>query len=147
MGLSEQQLRDDLKDSMRARDAVRTGVLRGILAAVKNKLIETRSDELGEQDLVAIVKREAKQCGETLGFARKAGRDEQVSEHEAVLAVLEQYLPRQLGEEELRAAVAGIIAETGAEAMGAVMKELSARHGGAYDGKLASKVVREALAG
>ena len=146
MSLDENRLRDDLKTAMRARDSLRTRVLRGVLAALKNKAIETRGEALGEKELIAIVKREAKQCAETLEFARKAGRDDTVAEHEAVLKVLEAYLPRQLDEDSLRAAVEAIVAETGATEMGSVMKELSARHGGAYDGKRASVIVREVLA-
>ena len=146
MSLDENRLRDDLKTAMRARDALRTRVLRGVLAALKNKAIETRGEALGEKELIAIVKREAKQCAETLEFARKAGRDDTVAEHETVLKVLEAYLPRQLDEGSLRAAVEAIVAETGATEMGSVMKELSVRHGGAYDGKRASVIVREVLA-
>ena len=99
------------------------------------------------KELVAIVKREAKQCAETLDYARKAGRGDTVVEHESVLGVLESYLPAQLGEDELRSVVAVIVEETGATSIGDVMKELSARHGGSYDGKLASTIVREALQG
>lgn len=149
MSLSEARLRDDLKTAMRARDELRTRVLRSLLAAVKNKAIEARGrpgpaapDEKG---LVAIVKREAKQCAETLDYARKAGREDAVAEHQAVLGVLQSYLPQQLGEQELRSVVATILEETGATSIGEVMKELSARHGGSYDGKLASTIVRDAL--
>ena len=117
MSLSEERLRDDLKHAMRERDGLRTQVLRGLLAAIKNKSIEARGEELTESDLVAVVKKEAKQCSETLAFARDAGRAETVTEHEAVLAVLETYLPQQLGEEQLRSEIAAIISETGAEAV------------------------------
>jgi uncharacterized protein YqeY len=148
MSLSEAKLREDLKLAMRERDELRTRVVRGLLAAIKNKSIEARGEELSESDLVAIVKKEAKQCSETLAFARDAGRTESVTEHEAVLAVLETYLPQQLGEEQLRAEIAAIISDTEAEGMGAmgqVMKELGARHAGRYDGKLASGLVRKML--
>jgi len=147
MVLSEQRLRDDLKDAMRAKDALRLRVLRSVLAACKNKAIELKPTALSEADLVAVVMREAKQCRETLDFARKAGRDETVVEHEAVLAILESYLPKQLSDDELEAAVAEILAKTGATSIGPVMKELSAHHGGQFDGKKASAVVARLLAG
>ena len=147
MSVDEARLREDLKSAMRQRDELRTRVLRGVLAAIKNKAIESRGQELGEKDVIAILKREAKQCAETLDFARKAGREESVGEHEAVLRVLEEYLPAQLDEAGLRAAVEAIVAETGATQIGPVMKELGARHGGSYDGKMASTIVREVLAG
>ncbi len=145
MALSEQRLRDDLKTAMRARDSLRTTALRGILAAIKNKAIESRCETLTEADLIAIVKRELKQCGETLEFAGKAGRDAVVAEHQELAAVLESYLPSQLDVDAIRAAVGQILAETRATDMGSVMRELSSRYPGQYDGKLASSVVREAL--
>jgi len=146
MALSEQRLRDDLKEAMRAKDAMRLRVLRGVLAAVKNKAIELKPAELGEADLVAVVTREAKQCRETLDFARKAGRDETVAEHEAVLAILESYLPKQLSDDELESVIGQIATKTGATSIGPVMKELSTRYGGQFDGKKASALAAKVLA-
>jgi uncharacterized protein YqeY len=146
--MSEQRIRDDLKTAMRKRDTATATVLRGLLAAIKNKTIELKTDTLSEKDFIAVVKREAKQCGETLDFARKAGRDESVVEHEAQLAVLERYLPAQMDEAGLRAAIEEIAAGLGdAPAMGAIMKELSAKHGGAFDGKTASRLAAEIAGG
>jgi uncharacterized protein YqeY len=142
--MSEVELRDALKTSMKARDSVRTTVLRNVLSGVKNKVIETRA-ELSEADITAIIKREAKQVRETLDFAVKAGRDESAAEHEKVLSVLEELLPQQMDEDALRQAIAAIISETGASALGGVMKELGQRHAGTYDGKTASRLAGEAL--
>jgi hypothetical protein len=147
MALSEQRLRDDLKVAMRAKDAMRLRVLRSVLAAIKNKAIERKPTPLGEADLVAVVTREAKQCRETLDSARNAGREETVAEHECMLAILESYLPRQLSDEELQSVVAEIVAKTGATSIGPVMKELSARYGGQFDGKKASAAAARLLAG
>jgi uncharacterized protein YqeY len=147
MALSETSLRDDMKTAMRAKDQLKLRVVRGLLAAIKNKSIETGAKELAEKDLIAIVSREAKQCKETLDAARDAGRAEMVTEHEALLAILETYLPRQLSEAELETAIKAIVAETGATSIGPVMKLLGERHGGGYDGKTASKVVGRLLAG
>lgn len=147
MVLSEQQLRDDLKAAMRARDSLRTTALRAILAAIKNKTIEAKCETRSEADLIAIVKREVKQCVETLEFAREAGREGVVAEHEALLSVLEGYQPSQLDAAALKAAVSKIIDETGATEIGGVMRELNSRYPGQFDGKLASTLVRKALAG
>jgi hypothetical protein len=132
---------------MLAKDDLRTRVLRTTLAAIKNKAIEARTKELSETDLVAVMKREARQCGETLDFARKAGRADMVREHEAVLAILEGYLPSMLGETELKEAIQRIVAETGASAIGAIMKELGVRFPGRFDGKVASRIAGELLRG
>ncbi len=142
--MTEEDLRLAVKEAMRARDTARTRVLRNVLAAVKNQQIEKRS-ALTAAEGVAVIQREAKQCRETLGFARDAGRAESVAEQEEVLAILESLLPRQMDEAVLQAAIAGIIAG-GAGNIGEVMKELTARHAGTYDGKTASRLVREALA-
>ncbi len=145
MAVTEASLRDELKTAMRAKDQLRTRVVRSLLAAIKNKNIETGAESISESDLLAILKRETKQCRETLDAARDAGRDEMAADHVNVLAVLEGYLPKQLSEDELETAIKAIVAETGADSIGPVMKELGQRHAGGYDGKLASKVVARVL--
>jgi len=146
MAVTENSLRDDLKTAMRSKDQLRTRVVRNLLAAIKNRNIENRASTISDGDLLAILKREAKQCRETLDAAREAGRAELVAEHEAVLAVLEDYLPKQLSEAELEEAIKAIVAETGADSIGPVMKGLGERFAGSYDGKLASKVAAKVLA-
>ncbi len=145
MSICEETLRADLKSAMLKKDGLRVRVLRSLLAAVKNRAIEARGSELTEADLVAVIKREAKQCRETLEFARKAGRSETVREQEAVLAVLESYLPAQMDEAALRREIEAIAAETAADSIGPVMKELSARHQGRFDGKTASRIAAEVV--
>jgi len=142
---AERSLREDLKSAMRAKDSLRAQVLRAILAAAKNRAIELRVETLEEPEFLAVVKREAKQRAESLDFARKADREDLVRENTAALAVVESYLPRQLSEDELRAAIRAIIAESGANGVGPVMKELTKRHAGHYDGKVASRVAGEVL--
>jgi uncharacterized protein YqeY len=141
--ISDQALRADLKNAMLAKDRVRTSVLRGVLAAAKNRAIERKEPALDETELIAIVRREIKQRNETLEFARQGGREETVAELTEELAVLDDYLPKQLGEEELRAAIATILSDSGATSIGPVMKELSSRYPGRYDGKLASRLAQE----
>src|SRR5512139_2250256 len=101
MSPGEQKLRDDMKSALRTKDAFRTQVLRAVLAAAKNRAIELRVDAIPESELVAVLKREAKQRAESLDFARKAGREDLIREHETAVAIVESYLPRQLSEAEL----------------------------------------------
>jgi len=143
MSPGEQKLRDDMKAALRAKDALRTQVLRAVLAAAKNRAIELRVDAIPEAELVAVLKREAKQRAESLDFARKAARDDLVREHELAVAIVESYLPKQLSEAELRNEIQAIMSETGASDIGPIMKELGRRHAGRYDGKLASRLVAE----
>ena len=147
MSPGEQKLRDDMKTALRAKDAQRTQVLRAVLAAAKNRAIELRVDAIPESELVAVLKREAKQRAESLDFARKAGRDDLVRENEAAVAIVESYLPKQLSEAELRAEIQTIMGETGAADVGSIMKELGRRHTGRYDGKLASRLAGELTRG
>jgi len=141
--MSDQALREDLKNAMLAKDRVRTSVLRGVLAAAKNRAIERKETSLPEPELVAIIRREIKQRNETLEFARQGGRSETVAELTQELAVLDEYLPKQLGEEELRAAISTLVHDSGATSIGPIMKELSSRYPGRYDGKLASRIAQE----
>ena len=147
MSPGEQKLRDDMKSALRTKDAFRTQVLRAVLAAAKNRAIELRVDAIPESELVAVLKREAKQRAESLDFARKAGRDELIREHETAIAIVESYLPKQLSEAELRAEIEVITRETGAADIGSIMKELGRRHAGRYDGKLASRLAGECATG
>jgi uncharacterized protein YqeY len=131
---------------MRAKDAPRLRAIRAVLALAKNKSIETRG-ELSERDITALIQREVKQTKETLEFARQAGRQDQITEHEELLAIFEGLLPAGLSDDELQAAIRAIIAETGATSLGPVMKALGERHAGKYDGKTASALAKELLAG
>jgi len=142
--MTEQELREALTVSMRAKDAPRMRALRAVLAQVKNRMIETRG-EVSERDIAAVIQREVKQCKETLDFARKAERADQVAEHEELLGILESLLPAAMSEAELRTAIETIVRETGATSLGPVMKTLGERHAGRYDGKLASTLAREII--
>jgi uncharacterized protein YqeY len=144
--MTELQLREKLKAAMRAGDSRRRDLLRAVLAACKNLSIEKKGQELADADVVSLLKRELKQRRETLEFAEQAGRAEAVAAGHAEVAILESLLPQQMSRAELEAAVRAIVSQTGATAMGPVMKALSESYGGTYDGKQASAVVREVLA-
>lgn len=142
--MSENDLRNELKQAMRDRDSLRTRVLRNVLAAVKNKQIEKRT-EVTAAEVVGLIQREAKQCRETLEFARESGRSEVIADQEQVVAVLESLLPQQMTEADLKAAIQAIIAATESCSLGDVMKQLTAAHAGTYDGRSASRLAKELL--
>lgn len=145
--MTEKDLREALTAAMRAKEAMKLRALRAVLSQVKNRMIENKGAEVSERDIATLIQREVKQCKETLDFARQAGRADQVAEHEELLAVLEALLPSALSEDQLRDAIRGIIAETGATALGPIMKALGEHHAGCYDGKVASALARDILAG
>ena len=145
MSISEEAFREDLRNAMLAKDRVRTSVLRAVLSAAKNRAIELKQPKIDDTELIAILRREIKQRNETLEFARKAARTDTASELAEEIAMLEEYLPNQLGEEELRAAIATIVADSSPTSIGPIMKELSSRYPGRIDGKLASRLAQESL--
>ena len=133
----KQQLREELKQSMLARDAARTSTLRMLISA------------LGYYEILSVIQKEAKQHKDSIQQFKDAGRDELVAKEEAELKILEAYLPEQMGEEEIRKLVIEAVAQTGASSpsdMGKVMGALMPKTKGKADGGLVSKVVREELA-
>jgi len=148
MGLKE-QLSDDLKTAMRARDERRVSAIRMLRAAIGNLEIartDRKNPQFGqpvtETDLVATVQKEANQRREALQFAEQAGREDLAAKERAELAVVESYLPRQLTREEIRAEVEQVVAEHGRE-FRTVMPLAAQRLRGRADGRQVNEVVRE----
>jgi uncharacterized protein YqeY len=146
MALSE-KLQADLKEAMRAGDALRRDTLRMVLADMKNRRIELGKD-LDEAEVEAVLRRGVKTRTESAEQYDAGARPELAEKERAEIAVLEGYLPKQMGEDEVRQAVKEAIAETGASSRkdtGAVMKALMAKHKGRVDGKLANRILAELL--
>lgn len=153
MSTLEQRLHDDLTAAIRSREEVTSATLRMALTAVKNEAVSgTEARELSDADVVAVLGREAKKRREAATAYDEAQRPELAARERAELAVLEGYLPAQLGDDELAALVAEAVAETGADAdspkqMGQVMKVLTPRIAGRADGGRVAAAVKAALAG
>lgn len=149
MGLLE-QVSEELKAAMRAKDKVRLGALKNMRAAFIEALKEDGSDTLSDDQVVAILRRLAKQRRESITAYAEGGRDDLVEAETAELAVIDGFLPQLADEDTTRAWVTEAIAKTGASApgdMGKVMGALMAAHRDELDGKLANRIVREQLAG
>jgi uncharacterized protein YqeY len=145
----KERLRDDLKHAMRQKDEVRKRTLRLALAEIKNQEIEIRQ-ELDDDGVNAILQKEAKKRRETLDELTRVDRPELKAAEQAELEILGEYLPQQLGREEIAELARQAIAEVGAESprqMGEVMRALMPKTQGQADGKLVSQVVRELLSG
>jgi uncharacterized protein YqeY len=140
----KQRIQDDLKAAMKSGDKTRVMALRGILSEISRVEKDVRR-EPNEAEIVAVIKRERARRAEALEFARKANRSDLVEQNEAEARVLAAYLPAELSADEVKAAVSEIIAG-GANQMGAVMKALRDKFGPRLDGKLASEIVKQALA-
>jgi uncharacterized protein YqeY len=145
------QVQGDLHDAIRAQDKVRAGTLRMVLTSITTEEVAgTEHRELGDDDVLKVIAKEAKKRKEAATAYRGAGREELATAEEAELAILETYLPAQLGDEELRAIVVAAVAETGAtgmQQMGQVMKLAQGRVAGRADGGRVAAVVKETLLG
>jgi hypothetical protein len=146
MGIKD-QLNNDLKDAMKSKDKLRTETLRGLKSAIKYAEIEAGTD-FGDEDVLAVIGRQAKQRRDSIAEFEKARRTDLVEKETAELAILEQYLPAQLSEAEIKEKAEVVIAELGVsdmKGMGQVMKSLMAELKGQADGKIVNQVVRELL--
>jgi len=142
------RINEDMKTAMRAKDAPRLLTIRGLLAALKQKEVDERVT-LDDAAVVGIVDKLIKQRKDSIAQFAAAGRTDLVDKETAELQVLEAYLPQRLGEDEIRAEVAKIVAEVGAAGpgdMGKVMGAAKARLAGKADMGLVSAAVKQALA-
>lgn len=137
----------DLKEAMKARDAVRMGALRMAIAAATEKRIELKRD-LSDADVFGVLQSQVKRRRDSIEQFEKAGRDDLVKKETREIEVLEAYLPRGLSDAELDAAVDEAIREAGAGSRkdtGKVMKILMDRYKGRVDGKTVNQRVLEKL--
>lgn len=148
-------LRETIKQqtvaAMKAGDKPRTAALRLIGAKIKDRDIELRtSDKKPEDDalVIEVLQKMAKQRRESIEMYQQGGRDELAAQEQGELAVIEEFLPRQMSEEDTKAAIESVKSALGASSMkdmGKVMAELKARHGAELDMSKASGLVKAAL--
>jgi hypothetical protein len=150
----KKQLREDLTAAIKARDDVRASTLRLTLTAITNEEVSgVKARELSDDEVLAVIRREAKKRREAAEAFEQAGRVDSAARERAEGKVLAGYLPQQLGDEELAALVAEAVREAaaggaeGPRAMGAVMKIVNPRVAGRADGSRVADLVRQALAG
>jgi hypothetical protein len=145
------RLQADLTSAIRARDEVTTATLRMALAAVTTEEVAGSSArQLSDDEVLKVLAREAKKRREAAEAFSSADRPELAEREQAERAVLERYLPAQLGDQEVADLVRAAIKETGATGMpqmGAVMKVAQASAAGRVDGRRLSTEVRKQLAG
>jgi uncharacterized protein len=149
-------LRDSIKAAqvaaMKSGDKPRLAAVRLILAKIKDRDIELRTASAVPEDdalVIEVLQKMVKQRRESIALYQQGGRQELADAEAGELAVIEEFLPQQMGEDETRAAIEAIKAELGASTikdMGKVMAELKARHGSQLDMSKASGLVKAALA-
>ncbi len=151
MSTLKDKLKADLTASMKSRDEVRTRTIRMALAAVNVEEVSGKAArELSDEEIIKVLTKEAKKRREAAEAFSGAGRAEQAQAEVDEQAVLEEYLPAQLSDEELGALVDEAVAESGAagpQAMGQVMKILNPKVAGRAEGGRVAQAVRSRLAG
>jgi len=144
------KIQEQIKDAMRAKDAVRLLTLRGVLAAFTNESValkRTPQDKLSDQEAIVVIKRLVKQRKDSIEQFEKAGRNDLADNEKAELKVLEEFLPAAMSNEEIEKIARLKIEQLGATKekigiiVGAVMKETK----GEADGAVVKKIVEEIL--
>lgn len=150
-------LRDDInnavKEAMKAKDERKLSTLRMVNSTIKNADIEARGQgkpPLSDSDLLSLLQKMIKQRQESVELYDKGGRAELADQERAEIAVIQAYLPQQMSDDEVKAAIAATISETGAAGikdMGKVIGALKAKYAGQMDFGKASGMVKAALTG
>ena len=146
------QLNDALKSAMLSKDSRVVSTVRLILAALKDRDIAARSrgvmDGISDDEILSMLQSMIKQRRESISLYEQGGRLELAQQEQDEIAIIERFLPRQLNEEEMNAAVSAVIAELGAggiKDMGRVMAALKERHAGTMDFTKASATTKKLL--
>ena len=148
----QERVDSDLKDAMRAKDATRLGVLRMLKSALNYSAIEKSGADarLDDGEAAQVIRKQVKQRQDSIESFEKGGRPELAAKEKEELAILQAYLPKGLGVDELEKIVRETITELGATSkaqMGAVMKALQGKVAGRADGRMLSQEVQKQLNG
>ena len=151
----KQRIEDDLKTALKAQDKKRLSCLRMVKSKVQEKQVALRGKEgpeaiLSDDDVANVVSAYAKQRRDSIESYEQGGREDLAAAERAELEMLTDYLPQQMGEEEVAAIVDDAVRESGASApkdMGAVMKLVMPKVKGRADGKLVNRIVQSRLKG
>ncbi len=144
----KQQILDDTKEAMKAKNADKVNTLRFLQAAVKNKEIEVRPNGLTDEDVVSVLRKSVKQRQDSIEQYVSAGRTDLADKEKMELSIIEGYLPKQMSADQIEAVVKQAIQEVGATSpkeMGAVMKAVQAKTQGTADNKIVSEIVKKLL--
>lgn len=143
----KEQLLNDLKESMKNKDLVRKNTIQMIRAAIL-QVEKDKQIELTEEQVIEIIAKEAKKRKDAQTEFEKSGREDLINQNKEEIAILSEYLPKQLSEEEIESIVKKVIEETGATTMkdmGIVMKKSKEQIGASADGRTVSEIVKKLL--
>lgn len=140
-------LYNEMKEAMKAKDQQKVLLLRGLISNIKNATVNA-GKEITDADVLAAIKKNLKELEQSIDSFYKAGRDYEVGRLNRDRMYLQEFLPKQMSEDEVKVLVEKAIKDIGATSkkdMGLVMKSVMAACGGAADGKVVSKLVMQIL--
>ncbi len=146
MSLKE-KMTTEMKEAMKSRDQLRLDTLRMIISSIKNREIE-KKDDLDDKEIISLLGTQIKQRKESIELYRKGGRDDLADKEEQEIAILKDYMPEELGEDELEKIIRSAIEDSGASSMadmGKVMKTVVPKTTGRADGKVVNEMVKKLL--
>lgn len=140
----EQKLYDDYKQAFKEKDDVKKGILNYVVAQLKNKRIELQKD-LSDDDVISVIKKEIKSRNESLGYLEQASKNDEIALEKSNIAVLQEYVPQMLSEDQLRALVQETISQLWVQDLkaerGKVVWAIMAQHKATVDGKLLNDII------
>ncbi len=146
MSLAE-KISKDFKDALKLREKNKVSILRMVKATIKNREIE-KGDSLNDDEISGVLKSFVKRAKESIEHFSKANRTDLVEKEKEEMAIIQNYLPKQLGDDEIRKIIKDTISELGATGpgdMGRVVKAVMEKAKGTVDGGLANTIVKEML--
>lgn len=144
-----EKIQSDLKEALRAKDVIKVSTLRFLLSTIHNKQIELQK-ELTDEDVIDVIQKQIKERKESIEAFKMGKRDDLVRKEEAELKILNNYLPQQLTQEEIKKIAEEVIKEIGATGpadFGKVMGAVMGRVKGQTEGEMVAKIVKESLSG
>lgn len=142
------ELSTAMKEAMRSKQSERLGVIRMLRSSIKNAEIEAKK-ELGDDDIISLLATQVKQRRDAAQTYRDGGREDLAAKEEGEIAILQEFMPAALSNEELREIVETAVTEldaTSMQDMGKVMKQVSAATRGRAEGRVVSEMVKQRLA-
>jgi uncharacterized protein YqeY len=143
----QQDINEDLKKAIRSKEEIRLSCLRLLKASIKNKQVEKGRD-LTDEEVIGLISSAIKKGKEAVEAFRKGKREDLASKEESEIKIFQEYLPKQLGTEEIEKIVREVVSQlgaTGPKDLGRVMKEAVARMAGRADGKTVNEIARKVL--
>lgn len=140
-----EQLNQELVTAQKAKEALTVEVLRSLLAALKNEQIKAKKDKFKDDEVLKVLKSEAKKRQDSISAFEKGGRKELAEKEEKELTIIQKYLPAQLSEEEVLKKIKAVQEKTGLSDFGPLMGKVMSELGAQADGALVKKLVQEVL--